>query len=456
MAWKVVVRSITLVAAVCCLAGMGVGPVNAQGAAVAVSPADLSFGVPLTPSPQVLVSAQQFVTVAITGSSGSSSFTIGKSGPNAGDFAISNGCVGTFTPPSSCQIGVTFTSSAAQGVLETATLTINSTGSPATLSVALNGGLGAFELFPALNTNPSRFAGVTWPNSAGNPVNSASVALSCPANPQAVLSSSPDGAHNVFQDNTITVTNKTGPETSVTVSNVCYGGDPNFLGFQGFPAGSTNCFQSPYESAAAGLLGSNPDVTVIGEGAGATPFISLYGVQPLDLINPAFVDGESGPRVFAPILVPGQQTLTVTLLDAGGDLGSSALHLFSNCTASGVTTGGTIVAPPLNKDDPGTLSPTFPFNNTNNEHILFGANYINSLGTTSFQTNTVPQVTDTAVPQASFAALVNGTSAGPAVCMRLNGELDADGNPQCKAFTITCTIGTTGDASGTNCPQSSA
>ena len=71
--WKVVVRSITVMTAVCCLTGWGAGLANAQGAAVTVSPGDLSFGVPVS-SPQVLVSAQQFVTVAITGT-GSATFS---------------------------------------------------------------------------------------------------------------------------------------------------------------------------------------------------------------------------------------------------------------------------------------------------------------------------------------------------------------------------------------------
>jgi hypothetical protein len=338
--------------------------------------------------------------------------------------------------------------------LETAALTISSTGSPDGLPVALNGALGAFQLFTALNVNNSLFAGVTWDNntSPGNPVNSTSVALSCPASPTALLSSSPDGFGNVFQDNTIRVTNViSSPASTVTTANVCYGGDQNFGQFTGFPAGTTNCFQAAYEGAAAGFIGDNPDVTVIGEGEGATPFVNVYGVQRLDLMSPPDV-GDSGP-IFPAVLVPGSQTLKVELLDAGGLLGAATLHLVTNCTASGVTTGGTIVAPPLDKDSPGSLNPTFPFNNTNGQHIQFAANYLNSENTTLFVPNTVPQVADTAVPPASFAALVHGTSAGPAVCMRFNGELDASNQPQCKAFTLTCIIGT-GPASGTNCPQS--
>jgi hypothetical protein len=460
MAWKVVVRSITLVAAVCCLAGIGAGSASAQGVSVAVSPLDLTFGVPKSAPPQVLVSAQQFVTVAIsgTGSATFSSSSIAISG--SGDFVItSNACVGTFTAPFACQVGVTFTSGQPAGVLETATLSVAPVGGPSAISVALNGALGAFELFPALNTNLSRFQGVTWPQSAGNPVNTASVALSCPASGiSAVLSSSPDGVNNVFQDNTITVTNTIPPPptavqpTTVTVSNVCYGGDTNFQGFTGFPPGTTNCFLAPYEGAAAGLLGSNPDVTQFDD----STFLGSFGVQPLDLMNnPGNPNPDSESQSFLPILVPGPQTLTVTLLDAGGDLGSAALHLVSNCTASGVTTGGTVVAPPVDPNNPASLVPAFPFNNTNGQHIQFDANYLNSKNTTNFGDNTTtPQVADTLVTQSSFPALVQGTSAGPSVCMRFNGELDGNGNPQCKAFTITCTVDNTGTATGTNCPQS--
>src|SRR5882724_3951096 len=110
MALKVVVRSITLVAAVCCLAGMGAGVATAQSPTVAVSPGDLSFGVPIS-DPQVLVSAQQFVTVAITGSTPVTINGVSLDNPGAdfADFTVTaNSCTGTFTPPNSCQIGITF------------------------------------------------------------------------------------------------------------------------------------------------------------------------------------------------------------------------------------------------------------------------------------------------------------------------------------------------------------
>src|SRR5205085_9291723 len=129
------------------------------------------------------------------------------------------------------------------------------------------------------------------PPRPGNPVGSSSVALSCPANPTAVLSATPDGLSNIFQDNTITASNQTGPNTTVTVSNVCYGGDPNFLNFGGFPSGSTNCFQEPYETATAGFTGANPDTTHVGDAT----FLQTYGVQPLNLMNAVPGDSEAAP-----------------------------------------------------------------------------------------------------------------------------------------------------------------
>ena len=68
----------------------------------------------------------------------------------------------------------------------------------------MNGALGAIEIFGALNINNSLFAGTTWQNNpptAGNPVSTNTIALSCAATLPAIiakLSSTPDGTKQRF------------------------------------------------------------------------------------------------------------------------------------------------------------------------------------------------------------------------------------------------------------------
>jgi hypothetical protein len=205
-----------------------------------------------------LISTQP-VTVTVTGSGQAtlSNFSI-AGGAYAGDFTITgNTCLGTLTAPTTCQIGVQFTSTQAAGVLETATLSFASSTQGAAVTVPLNGAYGAVELFSSIDINPSLISGVTWtqnPPTAGYSVQSNTVNLTCPASGvTATLSSTPDGLSNVFQDNTLQVANTINGATTTT-TNVCYGGDPNFQGFTGFPPGTSNCFQTAYESAAVGLM----------------------------------------------------------------------------------------------------------------------------------------------------------------------------------------------------------
>ncbi len=204
-----------LLAFVVPLLAFAIAPQDSRAQTVSVSPGDLSYGVPTqTPFPTTglpLASAPDSVTVIITGS-GSVTFlgtTVGTPGSNPGDFFIEGtSCTGTITSPSTCQVTLHFNASLAPAsTLETATLTISYTvgSTPGALTVPMNGAYGAIKLFSALDINPSLFSGVTWPNSPGNPVNTVPVNLSCPANPTAVLSSTPDGSGNVFQDNTIQI-----------------------------------------------------------------------------------------------------------------------------------------------------------------------------------------------------------------------------------------------------------
>ena len=149
---------------------------------------------------------------------------------------------------------------------ETAALNFTSSTQTAALTVPLNGAYGAIQLFSAIDINPSLISGTTWtqsPPSAGYSVqeqyrkSDMSLRLEqrrfCPLHCQ-------NGLSNVFQDNTLQVANTINGATTTT-TNVCYGGDPNFLGFTELSLQeTTNCFQPSYENAVTSFLGQDPDL----------------------------------------------------------------------------------------------------------------------------------------------------------------------------------------------------
>jgi hypothetical protein len=431
---KIFVRALIVLAIAC-----GVYTAGANAQTLTVSPTDLSFGVPTGTSPAV--SAPQTVTINIQGQ-GPVNFT-GTSTSNP-DFAVNgNSCTGTLTAPTTCQVSVVFTSTQPAGTMEVATLTITSGASPGTLSVPMNGALGAIEFFGALNINPSLFSGVTWTNNpptAGNPVSSNTVALACPAGAviKATLSSTPDGKSNVFQDNTMRIINTSSGGTTTNTPNVCLGGDTNFQGYTGFP-GTTNCFQGSYENAASSYIGQNPDLATSPINTGLPgSFLATYGVPVIDI---------SG------LLGPGTQALTIELDDAGGDLGAATLHLVTSCSLAGAVPGGTITGNPINTNNPSSQTQTFTFDNGGGQNIGFTTSTSTAQQTNSVQipTNTTPIITDIGIPQQLFSQLVNGTSAGPAVCLRMTGEIDSNNQAMCKAYLMQCQDPTNQTISGPNC-----
>jgi hypothetical protein len=415
-------------------------PVTNSSSSVAVSPGELSFGIP-TGTPAPLASTLP-VTVTITGSGQVtlSSFAI-TGGAYAGDFTIAgNTCASTQTAPTTCQISVQFTSTQAAGVLETATLSFASSTQESAVTVPLNGAYGAIQLFSSININPSLISGVTWtqnPPSAGYSVQSDTVNLTCPASGvTATLSSTPDGLSNVFQDNTLQVANTVNSATTTT-TNVCYGGDTNFQGFTGFPAGTSNCFLQSYENAAAGFLGQDPEL--------AAGLIANYGVAPLNLQN--------ANSLYPAVLTSGTQAVNFQLTDAGGDLGAGTLHLVTNCTLAGITPGGSITGNPISSSP----TQTYTFDSAPNQTISIENSVAGASGAT-FNPGIVPIVTDIAVPQQLFSQLVQNTSAAPAVCFRMASELDysvAPPAPMCKGFLIQCYNPANGTTTGSNCDPTS-
>ena len=427
------------------IAGFGTKPAFAvpeppAGISVSVSPGELSFGIPTgTPAP---LTSTQTITVSTTGSGQAtlSGFSI-TGGAYAGDFLItSNTCQTTQTAPTTCQIGVQFTSTQAAGVLETATLSFTSSTQVGTLTVPLNGAYGAIQLFSSIDINPSLINYITWqqnPPTAGYAVQSNTINLTCPASGvTATLSSTPDGLSNVFQDNTLQVANTINAATTTT-ANVCYGGDTNFQGFTGFPAGTSNCFQQSYENAATGFLGQDPDL--------ASGLIATYGVAPLNLQN--------ANSLYPAILTSGTQAVNFQLTDAGGDLGAATLHLVTNCTLAGITPGGSITGNPVSS------SPTqsYTFDSAPNQTISL-ENSVAAASNATFTPGIVPIVTDIAVPQQLFSQLVQNTSAAPSVCFRLSSELDytvMPPAPMCKGFLIQCFNPANGTTTGDNCDPTS-
>ncbi|MGD1025271.1 MAG: Ig-like domain repeat protein [Candidatus Sulfotelmatobacter sp.] len=427
-----------MVVVVLVLLGLGVAQ-NSLAQTVSVSPGDLSFGIPTGTPPPLAITDMVTVNVTGTGQATLSNFAI-TGGPYAGDFTFNgNACLTPQTAPTTCQVGVLFTSTQTAGTLETATLSFNSSTQTGPITVPLNGAYGAIKLFGPIDVDPSLISFLTWtqnPPYAGYTVQGTNINLSCPAGVTATLSSTPDGSGNVFQDNTIQFIDTVGIATTTT-TNVCTGGDPNFVGFTGFPAGSTNCFQAPYEHAAQNYLGQNPDLATFPQSGGALgSFIATYGVNPLNV---------------AGLLTPGSQnssqlqSVTVQLQDAGGDLGAATLHLVTSCSPAGITPGGTITGNPITPNDPASLTQTYAFANSPGQNISL----IDSTTQNPPPSGAVPAVTDIGVPQSLFSQLVAGTSAAPAVCLRMSGEVDSLGNPMCKGFLIQCTL--SGTTSGSNC-----
>lgn len=409
---------------------------------VSVSPADLSFGIPTgTPAP---LSSTDLITVNVTGTGQATLSSFAITGQNASDFTFNgNTCLTPQTAPTTCQVGVQFTSTHPAGVLETATLSFTSSTQTGPITVPLNGAYGAIKLFGSVNINPSLISYITWiqnPPTTGYNVQSTNINLSCPAGATAVLSSTPDGSSNVFQDNTMEFVNTVGTSTTTT-TDVCTGGDTNFQGFTGFPAGTSNCFQPSYENAATNYLGDNPDLATYPQSGGAPgSFVATYGVAPLNV---------------ASLLTPGTgsssqlQSLTVNLQDAGGELGAATLHLVTSCSPAGITPGGSVTGNPISSTNPSSLTQSYALDSSPGQNITL----TDSVAQNPPASGTVPAVTDIGVPQQLFAQLVAGTSAAPAVCLRMAGELDSLGNPMCKGFLIQCTV--SGTTSGDNCDPAS-
>lgn len=406
------VRALVLTAGMCCLAA---GFASGQ---TTVSPSSLSFGVPGTaPGPGIVSSSQP---ISITVAAGATpSISLSKIG--SGDFTETDNCnigTGTVSAPG-CVINVTFMPLTTG--LKSATWTINA-GQGVAVQVQLTGALGAVPLF----TNPVNVATSNGGASFNSPVTfgSQSFNLSCPAGATATISSSPDGVGNVVVDNYLTLSSGPTPTSQTPfgngapAGNVCTGGVSD--------SNQQDCFTDAYRTA-AGNLGAN--------GFDPDNFASSWGVPPIN-VSSAF---------------SGNVTATFNLLDEGVVLTSSRLFLVSKCTVAGVVPGGTITGNPVDPADPKTQTQTSTFDSIGGQTGALTTDTSNSPNSVAKGTTQV--TTDFAVPQQLFSQLVKGTSAAPAVCLRLNMEQDTANNnaTMCKAFLIQCWDPTHTTLTGDNC-----
>ena len=403
---------------------------SAQSVSVTASPTYLTFGIPTGTSPAV--SSPQTVTVNITGS-GSVTFSAATA---TAPFSVSgSSCQSTLTAPTSCQVSVILGTSST--TLQTGTLTIPYTSgdSNGSLSVSLSGAYGAIELFGETNIALS----VSWASFTDlYTIASSGQNLSCPANPTATISNTPDGLGYAFVDNYLTLSiNGTlvNAGSSNPPGNVCTGGQSDSNNGVPYP----DCFSTNYQIPASSLYGDNPDTFV-------NPGNTVLSIQPPNTNNAggvpplnvsSFFSGDGTP--------PYPVQASFAALDQGSLYGTSTLFLVTNCSPAGIVPGGTITGNPIATNP----TQTYTFDSNPNQDISFQNSVAQS--TATFNPGTTPSVTDIGVPQQLFYQLVQNTSAAPAVCFRLSSELDSFGNPMCKGFLIQCYNPANGTTSGQNC-----
>jgi len=422
------------------------------------SPSALSFGVPTGTTPPTSSASPVVVSVYASVSSPVMFGTAGISGgSNPGDFNIQgDSCSGnTFTTVTSCQVSVTFTSTKAAGTLETATLSIPTT-TANSLSVSMNGAYGAIKLWsstPVLLSVQSAAINNLYV------IASASVNLSCPTSPvTGRLSNTPDGLGNVMVDNYLTLSINNTPVNTYLGNLNPNGSDgysalyPNQAGSGGtlaYPLGNIcqnsdgypdtdnsgntypECFSAAYRADVLNLIGDNTDsITNSNNIIPAVNNNTAGGVTPLG----SAPNGDLGANFFTPNLSDAN-TLQAAFqaLDSGYDYETSTLFLVTNCSQSGVVPGGTVTGTTVT---PSTPTSTGVFDSTPNQNMSVT---INNTGATNPAVNANPQFTDYGITQPQFQQLVNSTSAGPAACLLISGEVNPANNQlMCKGFQVQC------------------
>ena len=429
-AWKMNVRLVALVAAVCCCTAT---KVQAQGTTVTVSPGNLSFGVPGVTSG--VPSAPESVVVSIGGTGTATvSFMLSATSVNnvsigSQDFTETDTC-GTNPHGSNmigapgCTISVTFTPSQVAGILESATLTVMVTGNDA-FHIPLTGALGAIRLFDPVNVAKSR-TDVVFPFAFGSTTQN----LSCPANPPAKISSSPDGNGNVVVDNFLTLAVGSTPMSTAPfgpgspAGNVCMGGVTDSSG----NTTQQDCFTQTYRDAAGNFGADGDDPDNFANGSPGT----AWGVAPIDVTNAFANDSAATP------------TAIFSLLDGGVVYTSTTLYLVTSCSVTNANTG-TETGNPLNQQPSQTLS----FDTVLNHLDQYAFDYSLAPAGSIKNQDSTPIVTNNSISTGDFKNLVLGTPFQNTSCIPL-----ASLNGNCALKTQVCVPSTGGAATGAQCPQS--
>ncbi len=252
--------------------------------------------------------------------------------------------------------------------------------------------------------------------------------VSCPATGiVAKVSSTTDGTAKVLVDNYIDLTLTQGG-TTTGPTNICSGGVSE--------SGYNDCFTTGYQSpAGAGqLTGDDPNGAITAAG----------GVGPIDI---------------SALLVPGANTLRFDEVDTGGYLAASSIYLYTNCSAEGAGGTGTVTGTPISSTNPtpAELTQNFTFSGSTGLAVgfEFDLSNANNAGTLDITDQATPTVVDAALDPALFPSYVAGTSFATSQCLIHLGEI-FDGSPACKLYTLTCQIGQGSEASGVQCPTSTA
>jgi hypothetical protein len=407
---------------------------------VTVTPLNLSFGIPTGTSPAT--SAAENATLNITGTGTVSFPTLATVG--TASYAITgNSCQGTLTAPATCAVSVAFSSTSTTILSDTLTIPYSVGGLAQTpFTVGLTGAYGAIKLASSIVVQPSTTGSFTNLYAIStSPLN-----LSCPSSPTATLSNTPGlipgaGLGNVLVDNYITLAINGAPVTtyvdgnSVSYSsgttvaypfgNICMGSDasPDSSGGNTYPECFTNAYRN--DAASLGSLAQTSQAVDSDSITNANSILSGPGGVAALNIGTFFGGG-------------GSIQATITAVDAGGEMASSSLFLVSNCSIAGIVPGGTVTGNPVNPNNPTTLTQTAVFDSAPNQNISLTTS--TAAAPNAVPAGTVQQTTDIAIPQQLFNQMVANTSAAPAVCFRIAGEIDGSGNAMCKAFLIQCSL----------------
>lgn len=258
--------------------------------------------------------------------------------------------------------------------------------------------------------------------------NSSNVNLTCSSPIKAVLSSTRDGLGKVLLDNYVQVSVTSPAGVSSTPVNVC--ASPFSQGGQnGSPV---SCFNPAYQTAATGFIGADMNL-----------YAPTGGVPPIDVSS---------------FLTPGNQQMTIELVDTGYYITNASLYLVTSCTQGGVTGPATVTGNPIpaTNPPPDKLTQDFDFNPSTGQTVGFTYDISTSQqnGKLTIADNTIPNATDMPLDPALWQPqYATGTSFATSSCIVHRGEI-LNGQAACKLYTLTCQVGTGLASTGAQCPVS--